>query len=232
MRGYRPAASSAARFAYGIELHAGLMQFPETVGAAAQVLEVNDALYAQVQKRLGLLVPVVKARAALRFAEYHVDSVLRSAFHAAQTEDGSRRGRIVQAVFPDGIREVTRPSGRAKVKQAKVIVDRLSHLNISGIDEYRHVWLPKIEAALTQLELALAVHKEAALTHQEAFAEEKALREAHQDVIDNVMGIVRATFPRDRRMQEVIFPLLQRAPSRQDDSPDSSEIESPSSAPL
>lgn len=227
MRRFRSVASAAARFAYGVELHAGLMQFPEMEGTAAEVLAVNDALHAQVQKRLGLLVPVVKARSALRFAEYHVDSVLRSAFHAAQVEDGGRGGRIVQAVFPDGIREATQPVGRAKIKHTKSIVERLSHLNISGIDEYRTTWLPKLEAALIQLDSAITTHKSATLTHQEAFAQEQTLRAAHYEVIDKVLDIMRAAFPGDQHMQDVIFPLLQRAPSKQDDEPESDDAAEP-----
>lgn len=214
MRNYHVSASSAARFEYGVELHAGLARFPETQAAAADVLAVNDALQTQFQKRVALVVPVVKARATLRFAEYHVDSVLRSAHHAAQVEDGGRSGRVSQVVFPDGIREVTRPSGKGQAKPTREVIERLKLSKVAGIDEYRNTWLPKLEMALAQLEAAIAGHEAATLAHKEAFAEERALREAHHETIDRVMGIVRATFPRDREMQDVIFPLLQKNRSR------------------
>lgn len=214
MRNYHATASSAARFEYGIELHAGLVQFPETADAAAEVLAINDALHAQFQKRIGLLVPVVKTRATLRFAEYHVDGVLRSAFRAAQVEDGGRTGRISQAVFPNGIRDVTRPAGKGQVKPTKEVIERLALSKSPGIDEYRNVWLPKLEAALGQLEMAVVDHETATLAHQEAFAEERALRELHHETIDKIMGMVRTAFPRDRRMQDVVFPIMQRNKAR------------------
>lgn len=207
-------ASSAARFEYGVELHAGLVRFPETAEAAAQVHAINESLHVQFQKRVSLVVPVVKARAALRFAEYHVDSVLRSAYHAAQVEDGGRSGHVAQEVFPDGIRSVTRLSGRERVQPTRALIERLSLSNIAGIDDYRNIWLPKLQAAFAQLEGALTTYEEANKAHRDAFAEECALRDAHHETMDRVMGIVRAVFPQDRDMQDVIFPLLQRARAR------------------
>lgn len=210
MRKYHGTASSSARFQYGVELHAGLSRFPETAAAAADVLAVNEALHTQMQKRVALMVPVVKTRAALRFAEYHVDSVLRSAFHAAQVEDGGRSGRVCQAVFPEGIREVTKAEGKAQVKPTKEVIERLKLAKVSGIDEYRSAWLPKLESALGQLETAITSHEASQLAHQEAFAEERALREVHHETVDRVIGMVRAAFPRDKNMQDVIFPVVQR----------------------
>jgi hypothetical protein len=227
MRKYHGTASSSARFQYGVELHAGLAQFPETADAAADVLAVNDALHAQFQKRLGLVVPVVKTRAALRFAEYHVDSVLRSAFHAAQIEDGGRSGRVCQAVFPEGIREVTRPAGRGQVKPTKDVIERLKLAKVAGVDDYRQVWLPKLESALEQLEGSIAAHEAATLAHQDAFAEERALREAHHETVDKVIGMVRAAFPRDRNMQDVIFPVAQRNRARVAETDEDEGPESP-----
>lgn len=227
MRKYHGTASSLARFQYGVELHAGLSQFPETTGAAADILAVNDALHGQFQKRVALLVPVVKTRATLRFAEYHVDSVLRSSFHAAQIEDGGRSGRVCQVVFPEGIREVTKPEGKAQLKPTKEVIDRLALAKVAGIDNYRQAWLPKLEAALAQLEAAIAAHEAAKLAHQEAFAEERALREVHHETVDRVIGMVRAAFPRDRDMQDVIFPVVQRNRARmeeEDDGPESPPV--------
>jgi hypothetical protein len=226
MRKYHGTASSSARFQYGVELHAGLSRFPETAAAAADISAVNEALHTQFQKRVALLVPVVKTRAALRFAEYHVDSVLRSAFHAAQIEDGGRSGRVCQAVFPEGIREVTKPEGKAQLKPTKEVIERLALSKVAGIDDYRQAWLPKLESALSQLESAIDAHEAATVAHQDAFAEERALREAHHETVDRVIGMVRAAFPRDREMQDVIFPVVQRNRARIE------EEEGPESPPM
>ncbi len=217
MRKYHMNASSTARFAYGVELHAGLSRFSETTGAAAEILSVNDALYAQTQKRVALLVPMIKARASLRFGEYHVDGVIRSAFRAAQVADGGRSGRICAVMFPNGLREVTKPAGKNQVKPTKELIERLAHSMTAGIEEYRAVWLPKLEAALSQLEASIAAYEAAQAAHHDAFMAERALRDAHHDKVDQVMGIVRATFPRDRDTQDVIFPIMTTARESEDE---------------
>lgn len=214
MRKYRNDASSTVRVEYGIELHAGLSQFVETQDAAADILAVNDALYSQQQSRLALRAPELKARAALRFAEYHVDKIIRSAYRAAEIEDGGRRGRLTATLFPDGLTPVIRPSGRAQSKPTKELIGRLVTTKNPGFDGYRLVWLPKLESALAQLETAMGTHDSVRTAYDEAFKAELALRDAHLEIVDKVMGLVRAAFPRDREAQDVIFPVMANEASK------------------
>ncbi|TKD00310.1 hypothetical protein [Polyangium fumosum] len=211
MRKYRSNASSAVRFEYGVELAAGLAHFPETTSAALDIQTINDALGGQHDKRLALRIPVVKTRAAARFAEYNAERVIRSALRAAEIEDGGRRGRICAAVFPKGSTPVVTPKGRAQVKPMQDLFDRLNLAKVAGIEGYRNAWAPKLAAALGGLEAALAVHEEALAAYEDAFKAELALRDAHHDAIDRAMGVVRAAFPRDRERQDVIFPVLEAA---------------------
>ncbi len=79
-------------------------------------------------------------------------------------------------------------------------------------DDGRH-WL---------LEAAIAAHDVARAAYDDAFKAEVALREAHLDMVDKVMGIVRAAFPRERDVQDVIFPVFadegaKRAPGQVDE---------------
>lgn len=214
MRNYHVSASSAARYEYGVELYEGLARFPETAHAATLVHTINDALHAQFQKRVSLVVPVVKARAALRFADYHKDGVLRSAYHAAQVGAGGRNGALVQAIFPDGVRAMARSSGQGQAQPIRDVIERLTSSKLPGIDDYRNTWLPKLRAAHAQLEAAMTTYEEATTAHREAFIKECELRDTHYETMDRAMGIVREAFPLDRDMHEVIFPLLQRARAR------------------
>ncbi|MDC3962945.1 hypothetical protein KEG38_54550 [Polyangium jinanense] len=214
MRKYRSNASSSVRFEYGVELAAGLAQFPETTSAALDIRTVNNALNGQHQQRCALRVPVVETRAAARFAEYHAERVIRSALRAAEIEDGGRRGRICAAVFPKGSTPILTPAGRSQVKSMQDLVDRLDHAKVAGIEAYRNVWSPKLGAALSSLEAALDAHEEALAAHDDAFRAELALRDAHHDAVDRAMGVVRAAFPRDRELQDVIFPVLETATTK------------------
>ncbi len=208
MRKYRRDASSAVRIEYGVELHEGLAQFPETATAATDVETVNEALELQERQRNELRFPILKARATVRFAEFNVDKVIGSAKRAAEIEDGGRRGKISVVLFPHGLQAVTKASGAAQVKPTKELIDRLVHTKVAGIDAFRTTWLGKLETALMQLETAIATHETARAAYDNAFKAEMALRDAHHDLIDKVMGIVRAAFPRDRDVQDVIFPIM------------------------
>ena len=127
---------------------------------------------------------------------------------AAEIEDGGRRGKISVALFPNGLSAVTKASGSAQVKPTKELIDRLVHTKVAGIDGFRTIWLGKLETALTQLETAITKYETARAAYDDAFRAEMALRDAHHDLIDKVMGIVRAAFPRDRDVQDVIFPIM------------------------
>lgn len=209
MRKYRHNVASTVRIEYGVELAAGLAQFPETAPAANDIKAVNDALGAQQDKRRALRVPVLETRAALRFAELGAERVIRSSLRAAEIEDGGRRGRICAALFPKGLRPVVIPMGKRQVKPMKELIERLENTKLAGIDEYRVAWLPKLEAALANLESAVAAQLAALAAHDNAFKIELAFRDAHHDAVDKAIGVVRAAFPRDRELQDVIFPVVE-----------------------
>lgn len=208
MRKYRINATSTVRIEYGIELHAGLSQFDETLAAANEAHAVNDALANQYQIRLQLHRPVLNARAILRFAEYNVDRVIRSAHRAAEIEDGGRRGRISTTLFPQGLKPVTKPSGRAQAKPTKDLIDRLKLSSVAGMDAFRAVWLAKLETALAKLDAAISTYESARDAHAQAFRAEMALRDAHWEMVDRVMGLVRSAFPLDKDVHDVIFPIV------------------------
>lgn len=209
MRMYRSNASSEVRVEYGFELTAGLEQFPETAPAALDIQAANDALHDKLQQRRALRVPVVKTRSAKRFAESAAERTVRSALRAAEIADGGRRGKICAAVFPKGSTPIITPAGKAQVKPLRDLVDRLKLTKLAGIEAYRDAWLPKLEATLSAFEAALAAHDSALAAYDDAFKEELALRDAHHDAVDRAMGVVRAAFPRDRELQDVIFPVLE-----------------------
>lgn len=215
MRKYRITATSPVRIAYGIELHAGLSQFDETLAAANDARAINDALADQYQIRLQLHRPVLNARAILRFAEYNVDRVIRSVHRAAEIQDGGRRGRVSSALFPDGLTPVTKPSGRGQVKPTKQLIDRLKLSTVTGMDAFRAVWQAKLETALAKLEAAISTYEGAQTAHDQAFRAEMALRDAHWEMVDRVMGLVRSAFPLDKDVQDVIFPTVDDSPKRE-----------------
>jgi hypothetical protein len=217
MRKYRLNASSFVRFAYGVELIAGLRTSPETAAMADDFEKRNEELYAQYDKRTQLMLPMLKARARFRIQEVLVDRTIRSAARAAQVADGGRRGMISVAIFPDGLKPVVEPTGRGQLKPTRDLVSRLSDCKLDGMDEYRAEWLPRLKDALFALEGAAAAYQSAQEAHDAAFGLEKAMRAQHRLEVDRLMGLVRAAFPDDRAMQDSIFPEMKRDGASEDD---------------
>lgn len=219
MRKYRSNAASVVRFEYGVELAEGLSQFPETVDAGVEFTKINNALFAQYQTRTSLRTPILHGRVKIRFTQRNVDQTIRAAARSAEVADKGRRGRIFGAVFPKGVRPVVAPVGRGQVKVTVELIDRLEKCQLAGIDDYRAEWVPKLKNVLALLNAAITQHDAAKSLYDDAFGLEVALREAHLDSVDRTIGLVRAAFPRDREIQDVIFPQM--------DDDDSVEVEEP-----
>ena len=84
------------------------------------------------------------------------------------------------------------------------------------MDAFRAVWLAKLESALDKLETAVTTYESARDAHDQAFQAELALRDAHWEMVDRIMGMVRSAFPLDKDVQDVIFPILtDDAPKRE-----------------
>jgi hypothetical protein len=213
MRKYRSNASSIVRVEYGIELVAGLQQFPETAAMAPDFVKLNDELDAQHDKRRALRKPLLEARFLFRFTEHRVDQTIRTAARAAEMADGGRRGKVTAIAFPDGLKVVVDPPGRAQIQQTRDLVDRLEVCCKPAVDAYRAEWLPKLKDALAQLEAAANAHDAARAAYLMAFKTERALRDAHVDAVDGLMGLVRAAFPRNRVLQDLVFPVVDDAES-------------------
>jgi hypothetical protein len=220
MRKYHPRVGSILRIEYGIELVAGLQQYAETAPYAPAFEALNMALLTQHRARRELREPLLLARARLRFADLRTDRVIRQAFCAAKLADGGRRhaGPITAALFPRGLKPVVVAKGRAQLQPTKDLITRLTLARVGGIDDYRAEWLPKLKAARQDLEGVIAAYDAATEAHDQAFLLEKALREEHYVEIERIMGRVRTAFPRDRELQDSIFPEMEEERARNEPS--------------
>lgn len=211
MRNYRPSAGTGTRLDYGLELAAGLQLFPETEPLAPDIDSINTELEAAYNARRAKRPPLVKARVALRLANYETDQMIRSCAKAAEIADGGRRGPVFNILFPKGSALVIKPEGARQVKPTEDLVDRLSKSKNAAVVAFAVEWKPKLDAVLSKLSAAAAGHKAALKTHNNDFREEQSLREEHRQSVDKVMGLVRAAFPGDRIKQDLVFPDMTEA---------------------
>jgi hypothetical protein len=229
MKKYRSDSSTILRYEFGVELGAGLSQYPETQPRAVTFGKVNVALLAQYKARLDLREPLLLCRANMRFSCLRTKRAIRGLFNAAKQADGNRRGvgPIATALFPEGISPIVKPRGRNQMKPLKDLINRLALAKTAGIDDFRTEQLPKLQAAQKDFEAAIAQYDAAKEAHDLAFQAEKALRDQHYDEVESVIGFLRSTFPHDREVQETIFPPVDRSDSVDDTHADEPNGEPP-----
>lgn len=221
MRKYRTDANSQERYKYGVELVEGLRFFPETAGLADPFVVVNDSVKDQRQARLDAELAVLPYRARVRFADFEFDGTTRSISKTAEIADGGQRGQIHGAIFPNGLGPVVVPSGEGQVKPGGTFVERFKASNVPGIEKVRQEWLPKAEDALAKLVAAVDGRRAAYQAVANARIAEEVAMDDHELAVEKLMGEVRATFPKDRRRWDVIFPAVRS--SRGGSAPDADE---------
>ena len=208
MQNYRTSAGTDTRLDYGMELVAGLQLFPETEGLAPDFEQLNTELEQAHTARRALRAPMVKARVALRFANFTTDQAIRLCGKSAEIADGARRGPVFNALFPKGVGPVVTPTGARQVKPTEELIDRMAASKHPAVVPFAAEWKPKLELALAKLTDAVAAHKAARETHDNAFRAEVALRDEHRRYVDRLMGETRAVFAGDRGRQDLVFPVI------------------------
>jgi hypothetical protein len=169
-------------------------------------------------------------RAALRFAEYQVDSVLRELWRATEVADGGRRGTLSAALFPDGLLAVIAPSGVKQIEPTALFLERFAELRTPGVDALREQYRPRIDQALLALRNTALAHQTLTTTISSLHARELVLRDEHDLALDRTIGLVRAAYPRDSAIQRVIFPPAARSSAAGDDVEDDVEVVNPAAA--
>jgi hypothetical protein len=222
VRKYRKNAATAVRVDFGIGLCAGLGLFKETADLAPDFEALNEELDQASDKRRAARKALVKARAALRFANYQTDQVIRAGSKAAEIADGGRRGPVFHAAFPLGLRPVVAPTGTRQVPATEKLVERISKSKVAGMSDYATAWLPKLNAALGGMKAAADAYGAAYKAYLDVFGSELALREEHLLAVDRLAGQVRAAFPGDRERQDLIFPVVES-----DDTAEAEEADAP-----
>lgn len=227
MRNYRTSAATDARYDYGLALVAGLQYFPETAPLASDFEQLNEEMKQAHTARSALRPALVKARVAVRFANFEVDQLIRTCSKAAEIADGGRRGPVFKAAFPEGVGPVIAPLGARQMKPTEKLLERLEKSKDAAVVAFAAEWMPKIAAVLAKLKAAAEAHTAARKAHDQAFAEEVALRTEHRRSVDRLMGQVRAAFPGDRDRQNIVFPQMDEGGA---DGEDEGEAEAPSEA--
>jgi hypothetical protein len=224
MRMYHPNATSETRVVYGKELIAGLGYFEQTASLAPPFSQVNARLESAEQVRQLAERAQIEARVQVRFADYSIDTQLRSMWRASELADGGRRGAISRALFPEGLNPLVIPTGESQHTTVEQFAILAHACTVADADKVLGEWLPRLEEANAKLKIALQERERRATARAVASAAEESAREDHALAVDKLMGEVRAIFPKDRKRWDLIFPDASRRRRRAEPTPQPSDI--------
>jgi len=217
MRKYDAKVGTAARVEFGVDLSEGLKAFPQTAALEPPLTTVNEALDAAFEVRRGKVKLLARVRATLRTSEYLAEQELRTFSRAVEVADGGRRGRLHGRLFPDGLVAALEPRRAQQVRVLAVLIEGVQNVAGSDVESLRTQWLPRLQQAREQLDRRVQEYTAAFAACQEAFRAELRLRLDHERIVDQLIGQVRATFPKDPARQNAVFPVASRRPVRDED---------------
>jgi hypothetical protein len=212
MRKYDSKAGSAARTEFGVDLAEGLKAFPETAALAEPLEALTEQLNATYEARRAKLKALARIRATLRVTEYRAEQELRTFARAVEVVDGGRYGRLYEEIFPHGLVAAIEPRRSRQVRTIRAIVDTLTRSAVRDGSALRTQWLPRLQRVHDELQAAVTAHDTGAAEADAAFREELRLRAAHELAVDQIVGQVRAVFPKNAARQNAVFPAR---PARQ-----------------
>ena len=190
----------------GLYARAMLAKFPQNavltklgtkMGTAIHALDSAQHAYALAVR--ALIVP----RVNVRFADYSSDAAVRATMRAAETADGMKNGKIVSAVFPDGVTPIVRPVGATQVKEMRDLEGRLEA--VTSFWPGAAAEKAKIADQRAKYEAALEERRDGMQAASDLRAKRDAAREDFLDVYSVTSSRVKAEFPRNRPMQDLFF---------------------------
>jgi hypothetical protein len=206
MKKYDAKAGTAARVEFGVDLGEGLKTFPETADLEPPLTAINEQLDTAFETRRGKQKQLARLRALLRTAEWAAEQEIRTFARAVEVTDSGRQGRTYERLFPNGLVATLLPRRARQVRALAVLLEGLERLSGSDVEALRSQWLPRLRAVHDQLARAVADYETVAAEAQQLFREELRLRVDHERLVDQLIGRVRATFPKDRARQNAVFP--------------------------
>jgi hypothetical protein len=200
-----------------------LASLASTLATARQSLSAAQHAYIEAVSE------IVHARAEVRWADYAADKAVRSTLRKAEDADGHKNGKIVSAVFPDGMTPIIKSVGSTQIKAMQELENRLEAIAghwDAALDE---------RATLTKLrkeyEAALELRRAAGQKASNKKALRDAAREDFLDVYAEVAARVKAEFPRNRQMQDLFFDTVLDAASSSEESDEEDTGEGHAGAP-
>jgi hypothetical protein len=215
MKKYTEGTGTETMTTYGRELLAGMLGFTETAPLAETFRPINDALADAGNARRARYAVVIETRAGVRVAEYTVERDIRAFARSLQAAEGDLDGPAHHTLLPAGLNAVILPRRRAQARELRNLITRFQGSVVPAAVTLAAEWLPRLTAAAVRLETALDAFDAATAAYEDAFRLELNARTRHSFAVDELMGRVRALFPRNRAQQDAVFPVV-RSSSKSD----------------
>jgi hypothetical protein len=200
---------AAARF-----LLAALAQMEATADLAPALRATLDLLVSAIAATAAADEATVQPRVTLRFAERDAEQTIRMLANAARgLDNGKAGGRVLDALFPDGVNAVIAPRAEQQHAALGQLQRRLAGKDVAASLRSEHE--PAIQRSLDALRRCIDARDAALVARDAAFQRELAARDEVLRAYDSVANAIRSRFPKDRPQQDMFFETL-RTPSKSD----------------
>ena len=212
-----PKASTEAFLNQGDKQAIRFESVPACAPLASAIIEATAYLRAKHEKRLACDRAMIPHRIRSSFADRNWDTVVRATAALAEAKTGGKKSPDYLEMFPSGTGPLVIPTGAPQVKVAKNFIVHLESCTTPGARTVCEEQLPKLRAAHEGLAAAIAERATAETALYVARAEELAAKRDFNRTIDKTIAEVRALYPEDRAMQDLVFPSVRSSRRDADD---------------
>lgn len=174
-----------------------LATLSDKLGVFVQALGQAQAIYTEAELKL------ITARAEMRFADHAANRQVRALHHTVEIADGMKKGKLAASILPEGITPVVRLVGATRVAELRTMEGRLEAAGATWAGAAGEK--AKLTSARQRYDGAIAARRLAIEDVDDTRARRNAAKEQLLDAYAQVAAQVKATFPRNRQMQDLFF---------------------------
>lgn len=213
MRLYRIRSTSKTALDFSDDLIIGLDQFPKTKALTPAVQRAHDNVAAAQAAVVAAERPARRAAKLRRLSEYELERAIDQLLNTCKAKDTTANGPIERTVFPDGVMAEKQPKGQAQLESADVLRKRIANSEVEEVKASAASLLELIDPALERFREAVKAWQSARKVLREAMDIEDQRVIEHRATMDSTFGAIRAAFPTDRRIQDLVAPEMDDDPT-------------------
>jgi hypothetical protein len=200
------------------------------VDAADKLKVSTDTLDAAQKAYMQAVLDIILARVDLKFADVEADREVSNLQRRTVLADGEAGGPIEAAVFPEGSTAIVKGFGQTEIDSLSALEGRLHAQKDNWNDALKEE--ATIADYRSKYEGALAARASAKKNARDLRAVRDAARESYVTTYTKVTFLVKAEYPRNTKMQDLFFDVVERDDETVVDAPEEEPKAPPEGEPI